>query len=188
VTFKTAPFAEEVEFTGPVKLKLWVRSTTVDMDIFAALRLIDPEGREVTFHGGQESHVPVSYGYLRVSHRALDPKRSTEHRPYHSHLAIEPLTPGQMYETDVEIWPTSIVVPKGYRLALTVQGKDWEYPADARIVQAKDYELPAAEAGVRPGDPEHASHDPGIFGGTNTILTGASHASYLLMPLIPKER
>jgi hypothetical protein len=28
---------------------------------------------------------------------------------------------------DVEIWPTSIVVPTGYRIALTVRGKDYEY-------------------------------------------------------------
>jgi hypothetical protein len=103
-------------------------------------------------------------------------------------LRPSPLTPGQPYETDVEIWPTSIVVPQGYRLALTVQGKDWKYPTDARIVQAKDYELPAAEAGVRPGNPADANHDPLLFGGTKTVLTGGPPASYLLLPLIPKDR
>jgi hypothetical protein len=38
------------------------------------------------------------------------------------------MTPGTLYETDVEIWPTSVVVPKDFSLALTVQGKDWELP------------------------------------------------------------
>jgi len=31
-------------------------------------------------------------------------------------------------ELDVEIWPTCIVVPKGYRVGLSVRGKDYEYP------------------------------------------------------------
>jgi predicted acyl esterase len=116
VTFKTAPFAEDVEFTGPVMLKLWVRSTTAAMDIFATLRLIDPEGRDVTFTGDTDPRVPLSQGYFRVSHRAVDPRKSTEYRPYHSHLAAEPMTPGQLYETEVEfLHPTSVVVPKGYR-------------------------------------------------------------------------
>ena len=53
---------------------------------------------------------------------------STKYRPYHTHDIKEPLTPGKVYELDVEIWPTSIVVPAGYRIALTVRGKDYEYP------------------------------------------------------------
>ena len=35
--------------------------------------------------------------------------------------------PGVPVELDVELWPTSIVVPAGYRVALTVRGKDYEY-------------------------------------------------------------
>ncbi len=33
---------------------------------------------------------------------------------------------GEPVELDIEIWPTSIVVPKGYMLALSVRGKDYE--------------------------------------------------------------
>jgi uncharacterized protein len=51
VTFKTEPFGEDANFTGPAMIKLWVRSSTPDMDIFATLRLIDPEGRDLTFVG-----------------------------------------------------------------------------------------------------------------------------------------
>ena len=141
LTFTSAPFMDEVEFTGPVMLRLWVRSTTADMDIFATLRLIDPDGRDVTFTGNTDPRVPLGQGFLRVSHRALDPSKSTEYRPYHAHVATEPMTPGQLYEVKVEfIYPTSIVVPEGYRLALTIQGKDWQPPV--HTVQSKDYELP----------------------------------------------
>ena len=37
-----------------------------------------------------------------------------------------PLTPGEPVELDIEIWPTSIVVPPGYRSRSTVRGKDYE--------------------------------------------------------------
>jgi uncharacterized protein len=52
---------------------------------------------------------------LRVSHRKLDPKKRTPYRPYHSHDELWPLDPDQVVQLDVEIWPTSIVLPKGYR-------------------------------------------------------------------------
>src|SRR2546425_3715497 len=35
----------------------------------------------------------------------------------------QPLAPGKVYELDVEVWPTSIVVPAGYRIGLTVRGR-----------------------------------------------------------------
>ncbi|WP_225032611.1 hypothetical protein [Paraburkholderia sp. XV] len=55
------------------------------------------------------------------------------------------MTPGQLYPVDVEFTgPTSIVIPKGYRLALTIQGRDFGYGSDANIVQADDYALPDA--------------------------------------------
>ena len=43
-------------------------------------------------------------------------------------MGENPLTPKKIYDLDVEIWPTCIVVPKGYRIGLTVRGKDYEHP------------------------------------------------------------
>jgi predicted acyl esterase len=175
VTFRTVAFADETEFTGPMKLKLWVKSSTADMDIFATLRLIDPAGRDVTFEGASEPNAPVTQGWLRVSHRALDPERSTEYRPYHLHRTSEPMTPGTLHETDVEIWPSSIVVPRGYRLALTVQGKDWENPGASGLLRGS-------------GPFIHGERDPALYGGTNAIASGEGQASYLLLPHIPRNR
>jgi hypothetical protein len=39
-------------------------------------------------------------------------------------------------------YPLSIVVPKGYRLALTVAGKDWQFAPNEQTVTSKDYEEP----------------------------------------------
>ncbi|MES0179060.1 CocE/NonD family hydrolase [Mesorhizobium sp. M0025] len=188
LTFTTAPFVEETEFTGPIGVRLWVSSSTADMDIFAAVRLIDPEGRDVTFMGNSDPNVPLGLGYLRVSHRAVDPARSTEYAPVHPHLTLEPMTPGQLYPVDVEFTePTSIVIARGYRLALTVQGKDFGYGPGANIVRAKDYDLPNSNnSGLFFA--AHPNRDPVLYGGTDTVATGGDHASYLLLPHIAARR
>ncbi len=166
--FATAPFEAETEFTGPVMTRLWISSSTSGMDIFATLRAIDPAGRNIVFVGASEP-VPVSRGWLRASHRKLDPAMSRPYRPYHRHTEIEKLEPGAVYEVEVEIWPTSIVFPSGYRLMLTLQGRDFEFPGvPGRMLHTHPQDRPAGE-----------------FGGTNTILTGGAHGSYLLMPRIP---
>jgi uncharacterized protein len=188
VTFKTEPFTEDVNFTGPAMMKLWVRSSTADMDIFATLRLIDPEGHDLTFVGNTNPRVPLINGLLRVSQRAVDPAKSTEFEVYHPHLVSEPMTPGQLYEVDVDFqYPLSIVVPKGYRLALTVAGKDWQFAPDQQTVTSKDYEEPNSQnTGLFYA--EHPQRDPALFNGTSTVVTGAGHASYLVLPHAPESR
>ena len=167
--FTTKPFEHEIEFTGPVMARLWISSDTPDMDIFATLRAFDPDGAEIIFVGASEP-VPVSRGWLRVSHRRLDPDRSNFFRPYHSHTVSDKLNPGEVYEVELEIWPTSIVFSKGGRLTLTLQGRDFEFPGmPGRMLHTHPLDRPAAE-----------------FGGVDTIITGGVHASYLLMPHIPR--
>ena len=53
--------------------------------------------------GSTDPNTPIANGWLRASHRRLDPKRSKPWRPYHPHDRAEPLTPGEVYECDVEI-------------------------------------------------------------------------------------
>ena len=38
--------------------------------------------------------------------------------------------PNEVYELDVEIWPTSIVAPAAYRLGLSIRGNDYQYERD----------------------------------------------------------
>lgn len=172
ITFATAPFARETEFTGPASLTLWVQSSTADMDIFAVVRLLDPQGRDIVFQGSNDPNAPVALGWLRVSHRALDAARSRPYRPVHAHRRAEPIAPGTPYRVEMEIWPTSVVVPAGCRLALTLRGRDWETPGAAGMFK-----------GVGPF--LHPDRDPALYGGTSTILTGPGRESWLLLPLIP---
>ena len=118
LTFLTPPLATETEITGPSALKLFASSSTADADFFIVLRIFTGDMKEIVFQGAIDPHTPVAQGWLRASHRKLDKKLSTPYRPYHTHDERQPLKKGQAVELDVEIWPTSIVVPAGYRIAL----------------------------------------------------------------------
>ena len=171
-----------MEITGPVAAKLFVSSDTTDADLFLVLRVFDPQGKEVVFVGSNDPRVPVGLGWLRASHRKLDPDETLPYRPYHTHDEEWPLTPGKPVELDVEIWPTSIVVPPGYRIALSVRGKDYEYDGTDMALPHAPYPM----KGVGPFTHTNPQdRPPAIFGGTNTLHFGAGRAPYVLLPIIP---
>ena len=182
LTFLTPPLMQETEITGPVAAELIVSSDTSDADLFLALRVFDPQGKEVVFIGSNDPRTPVGLGWLRASHRKLDRERSRPYRPWHTHDEEWPLTPGQPVELDIEIWPTCIVVPPGYRVGLTVRGKDYEY-------DGTDAALPHAAYPMRGVGPfthtDARDRPPEIFGGVNTLHFGEEQAPYLLLPIIP---
>ena len=165
VTFSSAPMDRDVEIAGPAMARLWVSSSTDDMDLFVTLRAFDPQGKEMTFMSAGEPQCPVSQGWLRVSQRKLDPRRSTEWRPHHTHDEIQKMQPGEVYPVDIEIWPTSLFLPSGYRLAVTFQGRDFERVG--WFTHDDPVDRPASS-----------------FAGSNTIHTGTNWPSYLLLPVI----
>jgi predicted acyl esterase len=183
VTFAGPALAEETELTGPVSARLFVSSSTEDADLFVVLRVFDAAGREVDFQGALDPHAPVGQGWLRASHRRLDPALSTAWRPYHTHDRREPLVPGRVYECEVEIWPTSVVVPAGGRVALAVLGRDFERPGDGLQLTT----FATAFRGSGPflhTDPE--DRPASVFAGRTAIHTGGSHPSSLLLPVVPE--
>ncbi len=184
VTFSTPPLADALEITGPVAAKLFLSSDTTDADVFLALRAFDPDGKEVLFIGSNDPNVPIGLGWLRASHRKLDPRRSIPYRPCHTHDEVQPLEPGRPVELDVEIWPTSIVLPKGYRVALTVKGCDYDH--DLGDVSFANAMYPMK--GIGPflhNDPR--DRPPATFGGRNTLHFEAGRAPYVLLPVIPPK-
>jgi predicted acyl esterase len=166
-----------------VAAKLFLSSDTSDADVFLALRVLAPDGSEVTFHGSNDPRTPVGLGWLRASHRKLDPKKSLPYRPWHTHDELQKLTLGEAVELDIEIWPTCIVIPAGYRLCLAVRGKDYEYPGAPLEIPGLKYSL----TGVGPfrhDDPLERPKE--IFGGTNTLHFEPGRQPYLLLPVIPR--
>jgi predicted acyl esterase len=182
-TFTTPPLPAATEITGPAAVKLFLSSSTNDADVFVVLRAFDPGGREIDFQGALDPHTPIGNGWLRASHRRLNPELSTPWRPYHAHDRAEPLVPERVYELDVEIWPTSVVLPAGGRLALTILGRDFEWPGPAQEIRS--FVTPFRGSGpFVHADPD--DRPAAVFGGRNTLHTGGGHGACLLVPVIPR--
>ena len=183
VTFLSPPLDREMEITGPSAAKLHVSSSTTEADIFVVLRVFAADGQEVVFQGAIDPHTPVGQGWLRASGRKLDPALSTPYRPYYTHDERWPLTPGEVVELEIEIWPTSLVVPAGYRIGLTVRGRDYEYPGPSggRLSSFKN-ELRGCGPFLH-DDPR--DRPPDVFGGKVTLHFGPDRPAYLLLPVIP---
>jgi predicted acyl esterase len=162
VALETPPMDADMEVTGPLAASFWVSSASEDMDLFLTLRHFDAQGNEIMETGQQGAPVPVAKGWLRVSHRELDPDKSTPWRPYHAHKRRLYLKPGEIVKVDVEIWPTSMVFAKGHRLRLDVQPRD----------------------GV--GSQGYMHYHADYNTGANTIHAGGEYESYLLLPVIPR--
>jgi predicted acyl esterase len=185
MTFLTPPLSAETEITGPSAAKLFVSSSTSDADLFLVLRVLSADLKEIVFQGAIDPHTPIGQGWLRASHRKLDRQLSTPYRPYHTHDEAWPLTPGEPVELDVEIWPTSIVVPAGYRIALTIRGKDYEYGGGSggRLSNFKN-ELTGCGPFLH-DDP--VDRPPEIFDGRTTLHVDSGQQPFVLLPIIPKK-
>jgi uncharacterized protein len=183
LTFFAPPLDAETEITGPCAAKLFVSSSTADADLFVILRAFSPANDEVVFQGAIDPHTPLAQGWLRASHRTLDEARTLPYRPCHTHDDPRPLSAEEVVELDIEIWPTSIVLPAGYRLAFTVRGSDYEYPGPSggRLSNFKN-ELRGCGPFLH-DDP--LDRPPAVFGGRTTLHAGWGRAPYLLLPIVP---
>jgi uncharacterized protein len=183
LTFLSAALTGPLEITGPVAVKAWISSSTDDADVFVVLRAFDPAGKELVFQGAIDPHTPLGQGWLRASQRKLDPARSLPYRPYHTHDTIEHLIPGQPVELDIEVWPTCVVVPSGYRIGLSIRGNDYEFPGPSggRLSNFKN-ELRGCGPFLH-DDPHDRPRER--FGGTTTVHVAAERPAFVLLPVIP---
>ena len=112
--YSSPPLVEETEVIGPIVLDLYASSTDSDALFFISLREVDPAGNERV----------LTRGWLRGSHRAIDPARSRPWAPYHPHDKVEPLTPNEIYEFQVPLVPTGNLFRAGSRIKIKVCGFD----------------------------------------------------------------
>lgn len=172
--FSTAPRDEPLSFAGPIKLHVWVSSSTEDMDLFVTLRCFDADGKEATFYSATEARCPVTQGWMRVSHRKTDPVLSTEYLPVHPHDEEQLIKPGEIVAVDIPVWPASLALPAGHTLEVLIEGHDFARPGATGIAKGSGFFL-HAEPRDRPA---------ARFSGTNSIHTGGQYDSYLLLPVI----
>ncbi|PYI05114.1 alpha/beta-hydrolase [Aspergillus sclerotiicarbonarius CBS 121057] len=176
--FRMPPVLSELEVTGHVLAHLAVSVDSsvspppekLDLDLFLTLRHFSAAGKEIPYTGSSGDAVPVTKGWLRTSMRRVNPE-SPYHRPYlprreYRSIDVQPVQSGVVYECDVELWPTDVVVEEGGWLTLQVSSEDTE-PGVGLFKHNSPIDRPPAK-----------------FSGTNSIHFDG-HENYLLLPVIP---
>jgi len=148
LVYSTEPLAEDLEVTGPVKLTLYASSSAPDTDFTAKLVDVDECGcfaRNLTD------------GILRA--RARESKSDPRL-----------ITPGKIYEFEIDMWSTSNLFKAGHRIRLEVSSSN--FPRFDRNPNT-GHDL-FADAETQPAL-QTVRHDRGF-------------ASYLTLPVIPQRR
>jgi predicted acyl esterase len=114
IEFKTPPIVEKTEICGPIVLNLYGSTTAMEILWFVSLWHFDAEGNSSL----------LTRGWLRGSQRRLDAAESKPWQPVHRHTAREPLTPGDIYEFNIEIRPYGILLKPGERIGIKVKSAD----------------------------------------------------------------
>jgi predicted acyl esterase len=164
----THRFDHATTIVGPMTLRLWVQAEgSDDMDLFVALQKYDADGELVTFSFFNSlEDGPVALGWLRVSHRELDPARSVPGQPWHPHRRELRLAGDEIVAAEIEIWPSGTRFAPGEELRLVVAGSDiYAYPPG--IV--------------------NVGHSQTRNVGDHVIHTGPAHDSQLLVPVLPER-
>ena len=162
-------FEQPAELTGYIKLKLWVQAEgSDDLDLFVALEKIDRSGELVQFpFYATHDDGPVALGWLRASHRELDPQRSTAYQPIQTHERELKLGKGEIVPVEIEIWPSSTRFEAGEKLRVVVQGSDiYNYPGTW---------------------PTNAHDGRTVNKGEHVIHAGGEYDSHLLVPVVPAK-
>ena len=146
LTYSTEPLETAVEISGWPHLELFASSDCDDTEWHVRIADVAPDG----------TSVKVCQGCRRASYRD-----SLEHPT--------PLTPGEIYRYDVELWPVHHVFQPGHRVRALITSSD--FPWFARSMNAFG--------------PLKDLADPRIA--TNTVLHGGDHASRLMLPVMEGE-
>lgn len=152
VAYTTAPLAEDVVVLGTGNFTFWASSTAADTDFEVRLSEVRPDGKVVH----------VQKGWLRASHRALDPDRSGPFKPVHLHASEALLTPGEPVELSIE---------------LLAMGHAFRAGSAIRVEVSSPGTLPELWAFVTVPVPA-----------VNEVLHDAQRPSRLVLPVLPGER
>ncbi|MCC7107437.1 MAG: CocE/NonD family hydrolase [Chloroflexi bacterium] len=114
LVYRGEPFTGPTEITGPIQLLLTMASSAEDTDWIGAILEEAPDGsvRELT------------RGWLRSSHREVDPSKALPNQPWHPHQRLLPLTPSEPTELAIEIIPICHVFQPGHRFRFELSNSD----------------------------------------------------------------
>jgi putative CocE/NonD family hydrolase len=155
LTWRTSAFARPLTLSGESALHLVASSSANNTDWFAKLSDVAPNGSEAI----------ITEGFLRASHRQLDPARTRATRPWHTNTSPTPIQPGRDYAYDLAIWPTAYQLKAGHRLQLRLTSYDFPTHLPGRLR-------------VDPNHPGKLAFDP-LPPARNTVRLGGPNPSFL---------
>lgn len=159
VKYLSPPLPEDTEITGPLALYLYASIDQDDTNWILELNDVDEYGNKLLR--------PVSRGYLKASHRALDESKSKPWRPEHLHTNPEPVVPGEIYEYAIDLVPCAHLFKAGHRMELEIASMD--SPWDSVLARsAGEYHICSSKTTLH-----KIYHDKG-------------HPAHLLLAVIPK--
>jgi predicted acyl esterase len=122
-------FTVDTDVIGPMRLRVRVSAEREDLTLFAGVAK-RATGGETVFEGsyGFDRDL-VTHGWLRASHRAVDPARSTEWEPWHPHDTALPIPRGAEVELDLALLPSATRFAAGDELILVLSDR-WFFPAN----------------------------------------------------------
>jgi putative CocE/NonD family hydrolase len=162
-------FECDTELSGPMKAKIFAAVVdTDDLCLFLGVRKLRGD-QHVVFEGSYGfGYDLVTRGWIRLSQRELDPERSKDYQPVHTHRQRQPMVSGQIELVEVELLPSSTLFRAGETLRLDIQG---------RYFFRRHPFLGQFPAGYETSPP-----------GGLTVHCGGEHDSYLLLPVIPMSQ
>ena len=130
--YRSPPLAHDLEITGSPEAQLFVASSHPDAALYVYLSAVAPDGREIYLTEGQ----------LRLRNRAAAKPSPAFPHPFesvHSHLrnAARPMPPGAVERVAIRLLPVSALLPKHYRIQISIAGHDADtfarYPSSGDV-------------------------------------------------------
>ncbi|HEY4775072.1 MAG TPA: CocE/NonD family hydrolase [Xanthobacteraceae bacterium] len=174
--YLSEPLAQDVTIAGPSVLNLFAAIDQDDTNWIAILKDVGPDEFVPTAREGERGLTPdldereLTRGWLKASHRALDPQRSLPGRPWHplTRAAHKPVVPGEINEYAIEILATANQFKKGHRICVEITSLDLATGVGgATNVEYVPYHVCSSRTVLH-----NIYHDP-------------QHPSHLLLPVIP---
>lgn len=184
ITFYSNTLTEDLQIAGPISAQVWASSSAKDLDLIVEIRDFAPDGKETRFayvlHNAPDE--PVSRGWIKASHRDLDPTRSKPYQPHLLHTRNNWLTPHEPVALNIEIWPTATVFKAGHRIAFTIHKGPYKRYGDVTGWK-KNGGLKFLPFTI------HQSLSPKSQKNTTaTIFTGGKkYPSWIMLPVIPPD-
>jgi putative CocE/NonD family hydrolase len=118
--FSTSPLAADVVVVGASSLDLRLKSSAKDTDLQVSLSDVRPDGQEMY----------VQSGWLRASHRRVDPTLSTDTDPVQKHLKADAqdMPAGMFEDVRVQIYAVAYAFRAGDRIRVTIQAPGGDRP------------------------------------------------------------